>query len=797
MSNYERAIRTLEYEKILTMLSECASTLGARQAILTVFPSDDMVTVRRLQTETAEAKRLVTAKGRPSFGTVRDVRPALERADRGASLSMRELLDVADVLRSARMLLDYSRTEHSFDTVLDEIFERLSTHPRLETQITRSILSEDMMADEASPALADIRRRKKLAVNRIRDTLQKYTGGEYAQYLQENIVTSRNGRYVVPVKNEHRSEIKGLLHDTSASGATVFIEPLAVVEANNEIRALESRERHEMERILAELSAACAAHSGEICLNYDNITALDIIFARAELAFRMDAAAPILTEKRVFSLHHARHPLLDGHAVVPIDIHLGRDFDTLVVTGPNTGGKTVSLKTLGLFALMVQSGLQIPAASTSEVCIFESVLADIGDEQSIEQSLSTFSAHMVNIIAILQKANDRSLVLIDELGAGTDPIEGAALAVSILEAIREKHALCAATTHYAELKEYALQTQGVMNASCEFDVETLRPTYRLMIGTPGRSNAFAISLRLGMPDAIVERARAMTGEGSRHFEEVIDRLERTRMELETEREAAAQRRREYEEYAAAAEKEIQKRLDAAEKEAEHARAQAVRMVESARVSSDFIFAQLNEVKKKQESENFAEALEETRAAVRRRLQETDTVVNPVYEKTNEDYVLPRPLKAGDAVLLVNIGKEGVVLAPPDADGNVSVQAGVIKTRTQLTNLRLLDSGGGKTAADKKGKKTASASYQEALHRTFRPEIDLRGQMTEDAWFMVDKYLDDAKMASVQSVTLIHGKGTGALKRSLWQNLKYDSRVASYRIGNYGEGDSGVTVVELK
>ncbi len=797
MADFEQAMRTLEYDKILLQLSECARTEGAKQRIMTMRPTDDIVVVRRLLQETDDAKRIATVKGQPSFGMVRDISDALSRADRGASLSMRELLDVANVLRSARMLLDYIRTDKRFDTALDIVFERLSVHRSLEDRITRSILSEDMIADEASPALGDIRRKEKQTINKIRDILQKYTSGEYSQYLQENIVTSRNGRYVVPVKSEHRGEIKGLLHDTSASGATAFIEPMAVVDANNELRALESKEKHEIERILSALSAMCAEHSGEIRLNYENIVALSVIFARAELSFRMNASAPILSERRVFSLHHARHPLLASKTVVPIDIQLGSTFDTLVITGPNTGGKTVSLKTLGLFALMVQSGLHIPADADSEVCVFSNVLADIGDEQSIEQSLSTFSAHMVNIINILGKANETSLVLIDELGAGTDPIEGAALAISILEAIRQKKSLCASTTHYAELKEYALQTSGVMNASCEFDVETLRPTYRLIIGTPGRSNAFAISLKLGMPPEIVEKAKEMTGEHSRQFENVIDQLEQTRHQLEAERQEAEMRRREYEAFAAKAEQTLRKKLETAEKETEHARAQAVRLLESARVSSDFVFAQLNEIKKKKDSAEFGKELEATRAAVRQKLQETDQVVNPVQELTNEDYVLPRPLKKGDKVIIVSIGKEGVVLSPADADGNVAVQAGIIKTRTNEKNLRLMDDTATTANPSKNKRKADNASYQAKLSKTFCPEIDLRGENGEDAWFMVDKYLDDAKLVSVKSVTLIHGKGTGALKKSLWQRLKRDPRIASFRMGNYGEGDGGVTVVELK
>ena len=458
MSNFTQALTTLEFNKITEQLAGCAVTEGASALALRLTPTDDYERVIKLQSQTEDAKRLASMKGAPSFGFIKDVSSALERAEKEAMLSMRELLDIAGVLRIARQLLDYINTDKRFDTVLDEIFDRLEANRPLEEKITRTIIAEDMIADEASPALSDIRRKKRAVANKIKDTLQHYTSGSHTQYLQENIVTSRNGRYVIPVKSEHRGEVKGLVHDTSASGATLFIEPMAVVEANNELRELESAENHEIERIPAELSARCAECAGSISLNYYNITELAFIFARAELAFRQNAARPQITQKQQIELYHARHPLLNQKTVVPINIYLGKDFDTLVITGPNTGGKTVSLKTLGLFALMVQSGLQIPADDTSVMPVFSEILADIGDEQSIEQSLSTFSAHMVNIVKILQSATEKSLVLFDELGAGTDPIEGAALAVSVLESVRQRKSLCAATTHYAELKEFALTT---------------------------------------------------------------------------------------------------------------------------------------------------------------------------------------------------------------------------------------------------------------------------------------------------------------------------------------------------
>ncbi len=797
MANFTQALTTLEFNKIIAQLAACAGTEGAAARAMRLTPTDDYERVEKLQTQTEDAKRLASVKGTPSFGFVKDVGASLERAEKDAVLTMRELLDIADVLRIARTLRDYNFTDKRFETALDEIFDRLEANPALEKRITRTIIAEDMIADEATPELAEIRRKKRSAADRIKETLQHYTSGAHSQYLQENIVTTRGGRYVIPVKSEHRGEIKGLIHDTSASGATLFIEPMAVVEANNALRELEIAEKHEIERILAELSALCAQNAAQISLNYYNITELAFIFARAELAFRMDAARPQLTKKMLLTLHRARHPLLNPKTVVPIDIQLGADFDTLVITGPNTGGKTVSLKTLGLFALMTQAGLQIPAADDSVMPVFSEVLADIGDEQSIEQSLSTFSAHMVTIVDILKSASDRSLVLFDELGSGTDPVEGAALAVSILEEIRSRHALCAATTHYAELKEFALDTEGVANASCEFDVETLRPTYHLIIGTPGRSNAFAISEKLGVPQSIVERARThVSGRGQR-FEEVIGKLEASRVEMEKERDEMERRRQEYEAFAARSEETIRARLEASEKEAEKNRAKAVQMLESARVSSEYVFSQLAEVKRKQDSAQLGEALEAARDNVRKSLRASDDVVNPVSERQRtEDYRLPRPLKKGDEVLLVNINKPGVLLDTPDADGKCTVQAGIIKTRTNVSNLMLLEEEKS-SVVGKDRKKVSVSHYQAVVSRDFHSELDLRGQNGEDAWFMVDKYLDEAKVAHIQSVRLIHGKGTGALRSALWKFLKKDSRVKDFRLGQYGEGDSGVTVVELK
>ena len=794
MSFSEKTLITLEFDKICGMLAECAPTEGARELAYRLMPSGDIVEVLRRLHRTTDAKRLLDVKGTPPFGSVKDVSEACERAVKGAMLTTRELLEVARVLRSARGLVDYLKVNKPFDTTLDEMFSRLLPNRHLEERITRSILSEDMIADEASRELAELRRKIREANSRIKDTLQHYINGSYSKILQENLVTVRNGRYVIPVKAECKNEMKGLIHDTSSSGATIFVEPMAIVDANNELRMLHSREEHEIERILFSLSADVSAASESLRLNYLNITELAFCFACAELSSRMNAAEPAISGTRSLDLRRARHPLIDPKAVVPTNIRLGDGYDTLIITGPNTGGKTVTLKTIGLFALMTQAGLHIPADPESSICVFEKVLVDLGDEQSIEQSLSTFSSHMVNIVRVMNEVDARSLCLFDELGAGTDPVEGAALAVALIESVRAKGAMCAATTHYTELKTYALDTPGVQNASCEFDVSTLRPTYRLMIGTPGKSNAFAISAKLGLSEEIIALAKQHVNSDHQRFEEVIEQLEATRLEADRNREEAERLKNEYERLKRDAEREIKTRFFEAEREIEQNRKKAVQMLESARASSDFVFAQLEKAKKAEEAGRLAEELEKSRQAVRRAIRENDDRINPVEEKTNEQYVLPRDLKKGDKVYIVNIDKEGVLLDTPDKSGSVTVQAGILKTRTKISNLQLIIE---KPQVISGKKSKPAADFHAKVNRDFRDEIDLRGLLGDEAWLAVDKYLDEAVLANFGRVRLIHGKGTGALKNALWQHLKTDRRIASFRLGKYGEGDGGVTVVEMK
>ncbi len=792
---FEKALKTLEYDKILEILASFAHTQGAKEMAKNLTPSNELWEIRYSLGQTTDALEYMNKKGMPSFGNVIDISLAVDNAKKGASLSPATLLDIANVLRTARGLLEYSKGDVKEENGLREIFDRLYTDKNLENRIYRALPSEDTVADEASTALGDIRRKIRNTNTKIRDTLQKYINSPaYSKYLQENIITIRNGRYVIPVKVEYKNEIKGLVHDTSSTGSTLFIEPMPVVDANNELRELENKEKLEIERILYMLSAACADFSEELTLNYQNITTLAFIFAKAAMSVSMKACCPVITEKREYNLVSARHPLLDKDKVVPISVSLGDGFDTLVITGPNTGGKTVSLKTLGLLALMAQSGLHIPCSESSSVCVFSDIHADIGDEQSIEQSLSTFSSHMVNIIKITQQVSNQALVLFDELGAGTDPVEGAALAMAVLEYVRGKGALCAATTHYAELKAYALETEGVTNGSCEFDVNTLKPTYRLIIGTPGKSNAFEISSKLGLDQGIVEHARELVSKENKKFEEVIGRLDESRMELESRTLETERMKAEFESYRKEAESRIFEAEKRAEKELKTAREQAARILGSARNTSEFVLEQLEKMKKQEDAEDAAKRLEEQRNVIRTRLKFADEEIDPVIErKVGEGYALPRPLKIGDEVLLVNINKLGTVTKLPNSNGVVEVQTGNLKTKTNLSNLVLNESV--KKAEVKKEKARASAIA--SFKRDFKPTIDVRGQIGDDAWFMIDKYFDDAKISSVKSVTILHGKGTGALRTAIWKYLKKDSRVESFRAGKYGEGDYGVTVVDLK
>jgi len=787
---YQRHWRALELDKILKLLAEQTACDDAAELALHLTPSTSLSEVQRLLGETDEAHTLMARFGSPSFGGLSNVSNSLRRAEAGGTLTMGELLRVAGVLRTLRGIVEWRSKSEGVKSILDWRFESLVPNKYLEDRITSAVLSEEEMADNASPRLSDIRRKIRAASTRAREQLDKMIHSPvYQKYLQDPIVTLRGGRFVVPVKAEHRAEVPGLVHDTSASGATIFVEPMSVVEANNQVKVLLSEEQKEMERILAELSAETGNFAGGIISSYEAAVELNLIFAKANLGYKMKASLPQVNDRGEILLKKARHPLIPADKVVPTDIELGVGFDTLVITGPNTGGKTVTLKTIGLFTLMAECGLLLPVADNSRISVFDRVLADIGDEQSIEQSLSTFSAHMTNIIHVLDQAGSASLVLLDELGAGTDPVEGAALAMAILEALRQKGAKIAATTHYAELKVYALQTTGVENACCEFDVTTLRPTYRLLIGVPGRSNAFAISRRLGMSEEIVDRAKELVSGVDARFEDVVQRLETSRQSLESERAKAEEARLE----AARAKREAQKIRDEiqakAEREMEEARRRAAELVARTRSQIDAMLNEMEELKKQQ---NKALSSEQ-KAKLKADLRALEDAADPVHAKEQGTYVLPRPLKVGDTVLIFDIDKKATVLKLPEGNSNtVLVQAGIIQTRVPLSNLRLVQE-----KPKQQPRRTITRNVTGRAQAKVTTELDLRGQNTEEALMNVDRFIDSALLTGVNMLTIIHGKGTGTLRAAVQQHLKRHPSVASYRLGTFGEGESGVTIVELK
>ncbi|MBP5288885.1 MAG: endonuclease MutS2 [Clostridia bacterium] len=790
MIPFEKAVVTLEYDKVLRDLASLCAVEAGKEKILSLRPETDPDRVLLLQKQTSSARRIAGIRGEPSLSAHPTLPDVVDRAEKGALLNGTELLRVAQLLHSADRAKSYGEGLEGEDAVLGDIFRRLLPDRSLAREIDRALPSEDTVADDASPALFDIRRKKNTCALKIRETLQHYISGAYSAYLQENIITFRNARYVIPVKSEFKNEIHGLIHDTSSSGATVFIEPMSVVELNNRIKELDGEERAEIERIMWDLSGKTAADADILRLNFINVVELSIIFARAELGARQDAVTPVISAKGVLDLVQAKHPLLDPKKAVPISVSLGRDFDTLVITGPNTGGKTVTLKTMGLLAMMAQSGLQIPAREAI-VPVYPDILADIGDEQSIEQSLSTFSAHIMNIIDMLSRAKSGVLMLFDELGSGTDPVEGAALAEAILATARERGAKCAATTHYAELKTYALETPGVENASCEFDISTLMPTYRLILGAPGRSNAFLIAARLGLDEEIIQRANVLVKAEDRRFESVVGKLEDERVSMEKKHAEAQRLFAEAKKMRDEAMSEREGLLASAEKESERAKREALRLIRSARAVSDQTFAKLEEMRKKAEKEKNLEWISEERQKMRQSLGRVeDKAQSGGVDRSSEDdsYVLPRPLRVGDAVFLPHVGKEGVVEKIRGND--VSVQVGNLRMKTPLSGLRLI--------TELRRKKTVARGSATASPRSATSSsVDVRGMITDDAWAVVDKYLDSAVLTGYESVTVIHGKGTGALKKGLWSYFKGDPRIASFRLGNFGEGDAGVTVITLK
>ncbi len=789
---FEKSIETLELPRVLALLANEAHTEEGKERCLALRPVSVQSDVSRLQKQTSAAFDLLVKHGTPSLSGIRPVAAALQRADRGGALNTRELLDIAQVLRCARSVREYGGGGEG-KTVLDGYFDSLTANRFLEDKITGSILSEDEIADAASPELADIRRHIRAAAGKVRDVLSRLISSNQSKYLQDAIITMRGGRYVVPVKSEHKNDIPGLVHDVSGSGGTFFIEPMGVVKANNELRELQAKEQKEIERILAELSADCAGHLTDIEDDYQTLVSLDCIFARAKLSSVMGAMEPALGSH--IELRKARHPLLDPKTAVRNDLKLGGSFDTLVITGPNTGGKTVTLKTLGLLTLMAQCGLHIPAADGSTVKVCSAVLADIGDEQSIDQSLSTFSSHMTNIVAILEQADDETLILFDELGAGTDPVEGAALAAAVIESARAMGAHVAATTHYAELKVYAMTTKGVENASCEFDVETLAPTYRVLIGIPGKSNAFAISRRLGLPDYIIQKAADRIDAENVRFEDVLSQLDLQRQAMEKEKEKAAQLRREMEEDRAKAE-EYRARIEEERRKAtEKAQAEARAIIEQARDAADQTFKELNEMRRRQEQAKEWVDDNEQRSELRRKLNEADAALGG----RKEELPPPPPTRdavAGDIVELVKMGTQAEVVGV-NRDGTLQLQAGILKLKARQGEVRVLEDVTARKKQSAKDKQRAASVSRPFRASAAKAELDLRGMMVDEALGAVDLFLDNALMGKLETVTIIHGKGTGALRKAVREHLKKSRYVKEYRPGVYGEGEDGVTVATLK
>ena len=787
---YDKSLIKLELDQILTQLAECAGSSAGKSACLQLRPTSDLEEVEALLEQTTAASDICTRKGNPSFSGVTDVSASLERADRGGCLQPVELLHIAAVLRCARNMKSYGDDEEKA-TVLDSLFQALSANKYLEDRISGAILSEEEIADNASTTLSDIRRKMRIEAGKIKDSLQKMISSPaYSKFLQEPIITIRQGRYVVPVKSEHRGDVPGLVHDVSATGSTYFVEPISAVNANNALRDLEFKEKKEIERVLAELSAEAATHRDDISLNVQLLVQLDVIFAKAKLAYRMRAWEPLMNDQGIVELRNARHPLIDPKKVVPISVRLGKDFDSMIITGPNTGGKTVTLKTIGLLTLMAECGLHIPAGDGSQLSTFDAILADIGDEQSIAQSLSTFSSHMRTIVDMVAECDDRTLVLFDELGAGTDPAEGAALAIALIEFCRKMGSRVVATTHYAELKLYAMRTKGVINASCEFNVETLQPTYKLLIGIPGKSNAFAISRKLGLSEDILKEADNLVGKSDKDFEDVLSQLESQRQQMESARMEAERLRaetekikRQSEEYSVQLQKEKDKAMEAARQEAQ-------RIIDDARFVANKTAEELKELRKQIESGD-VNGINQRQTELRKGLNEAEANLRAGQKEIKR----PEPKRAvmvGDTVELLKLGTKASVIAI-NKDGTYLLQAGILKMSAKPDEVYLLEvenpykTKGGRPQHSGREMKMAAMSQ----------EIDLRGMDSIEAIGVLQRYLDEAMRSNLSSVRIIHGKGTGTLRAAVQQELKRTKFVKTYRLGVYGEGEDGVTIAEFR
>lgn len=788
----EKALRTLEYNKIIDKLCELAGTGFGRELCAHLLPTSDLETIKKLQTETTDALSRNLRKGSVSFGGIHDIRPSILRLKVGSALSAIELLHISSDLDATLRIKAYGgytgKDNEEQEDSLTEYFANLEPLTPLNNEIRRCIISEEEIADDASPALKSVRRAIRNANDKIHSELASILNSS-RNMLQDNIITMRDGRYCLPVRSEFKTQFQGMVHDQSSTGSTLFVEPMAIIRLNNELRELSIKEQEEIEKVLADLSNLAAEHTENLDYNFHTLSELDFIFARAMLSKQMKASEPVFNKNGILSIRKGRHPLIDSKKVVPIDIMLGRDFTMLIITGPNTGGKTVSLKTVGLLTLMGQAGLHIPAFDGSELAVFEEVYADIGDEQSIEQSLSTFSSHMTNIVKILEKADEHSLVLFDELGAGTDPTEGAALAMSILSSLHRRNIRAMATTHYSELKIYALSTPGVTNASCEFNVETLRPTYRLLIGIPGKSNAFAISSKLGLPDYIIDAARELIGTKDKSFEDVISDLEASRISIEKEQNEIASYKAEIEQLKKSLAKKNESIDASRERMLRDAKEQASGILNEAKEYADQSIRRYN--KWLQEGGSIKD-MEEERNSLRDRLSDSETALMK-QQKQNKN-TSAKDLKVGETVNVISLGLKGTVSTLPNAKGDLFVQMGILRSLVNIQDIEVLD----EDVITAPGfNKTQSGKIKMSKSASIHPEINLIGKTVDEALSDLDKYLDDAYLAHLPQVTVIHGRGTGALKNAVHSHLKKLKYVKSYRVGGFGEGDHGVTIVEFK
>ena len=791
-------LKTLELDKILDMLAELASNEATRKMALELRPDCDLERVRYECLKTSQALELSVQFGTPPFSNFKDITSTAARAKSGAVISLRDLMDIAAMLRQIKGLADWYKHCENIETELSYLFSRLQPNDWLLEKLDRSIISENEIADAASPELAAIRRKINRAGMQLRETLDKMVKSKTTQqYLQESSVTIRDGRFVLPVKSEHRGQISGLIHDTSATGQTIFIEPMAIVEANNDIRILQGKEQEEIERIICELCRDCGDYADILAENYKVCTELNLYFAKSNLAAKLNCSLPEITDDGKIYLKKARHPLIDKNKAVPIELSLGEEYQTLIITGPNTGGKTVALKTAGLLSAMTMCGLLIPVADGSRISVFSHILADIGDSQSIEQNLSTFSSHTNKVIEILGTADESSLVLLDELGSGTDPVEGAALAIAVIRRLMENGAKIMVTTHYQELKVFAIDSPSVQNASCEFDISTLRPTYRLIVGSPGKSNAFAISESLGMPSDIIEDAKGRVSDANTRLEEVIGKLEASRLELEREKEKITKLRIQAQEHESAIRKEREEIEAAKSDELEKARLRAMTIIEQTKAESNELLDELEKLRKEKDKKDFSSNVSGMKSKTKQSFNKMFDTANPVDKRDpNEGYVLPRKLKRGDTVYVVDLQRKGIISGDPDGSEFVFVQMGVMKTKMNISRLRLEEPE--KVTYNNKNKPSRKVGRVGVkAERRGKMELDIRGSACDDGIYELDAFIDQAVMSNISMVTIIHGKGTGLLRKAVHQRLRSHPSVKNFRLGLFGEGEDGVTVVELK